>query len=83
MPFGFCRDCTYCRCYGQTVKQALKENNGSDLADWQWHCMRHAPVIPRTIDTRVVSLETFPILHGVDVLDKAIGCGEFELDQSK
>lgn len=87
MPFGFCRDCTYCRCYGRTVHQVMKEEKTSDVPDWRWHCLRHAPInhllLPQNREVGDADLtfwELFPKLRGVDVLDKAIGCGEFELD---
>lgn len=84
MPFGFCRDCTYCRCYGRTVQQVMKEEKQSDVSDWRWHCLRHAPInhllLHRNHDADLTFWEIFPELRGVDVLDKAIGCGEFELD---
>lgn len=91
MPFGFCRDCTYCRCYGQTVQQVMKEEKQSDVSDCRWHCLRHAPTnhlllprnreIERNHDADLTFWEIFPELRGVDVLERAMGCGEFERDK--
>lgn len=76
MPFGFCRECTYCRSLGQTVQQVVKA--GKSPATYRWECLRHAPVRDPSMPTNIYG--TSPHLDDVEVDSKFIGCGEFELD---
>ena len=82
VSFGYCIDCEYCRSsYGDLGRDCVVELTREELAEQiemgtlEFVCRRHPPVT-KVLRGRGVSISKF--LNVRPVIDRTIGCGEFE-----